>query len=148
MNRSEFLASAGTLLASALIPTTARAATADEAGAVRQLIIDDYYTYYVLQDPQRYRALLADDYLLLENGHVMDLAADMALIPKPEDDTAAPTALSFTRYVSPAPQRGWFTPSARTSPTARRAPGSSAFSKAPSCAAPADAGWSRSSIPR
>src|SRR6478609_9491619 len=86
MNRSEFLAGAGTLMASALIPTTARAASTDEAGAIQQLIIDDYHIYYVLQDPPRYRALLTDDYLLLENGEVMDLAADLALIPKPEDD--------------------------------------------------------------
>ena len=86
MKRSEFLAGAGTLLASALIPTTARAASADEAGAIQQLIVDYYHVYYVLQDSQRYRALLTDDYLLLENGEVMDLAADVALIPKPEDD--------------------------------------------------------------
>jgi ketosteroid isomerase-like protein len=119
MNRSEFLAGAGTLLASALIPSTARAASADDAAAIQQLIIDDYHTYYVLQDMSRYRPLLADDYLLLENGELFDLAADLAFMPKPEDNYRRTDRFEFhqTRVVGDA---GWVVYTLRSDVTDRQ----------------------------
>lgn len=35
-------------------------------------------------DKQKYRALLTDDYLLLENGELLDIEGDIALMPAPE----------------------------------------------------------------
>ncbi|WP_415908344.1 nuclear transport factor 2 family protein [Oleiharenicola sp. Vm1] len=61
-----------------------RAESADETTAVRQRIVDAYHAAFVTQDPARYRALLTDDYLLLEHGELLDVAGDLALIPKPE----------------------------------------------------------------
>jgi ketosteroid isomerase-like protein len=56
-----------------------------KTAAVQQAIIDDYHAFYVLQDPVKYRALLTEDYLLLENGELLDLAGDLAFLPKPEE---------------------------------------------------------------
>lgn len=86
MNRSEFLAGTTALLGSALIPSAARAASPDESENIKQIVRDDYYTFYVLQDRAKYRAMLADDYLLLENGEVLDIAGDLGLMPGPDEE--------------------------------------------------------------
>ena len=75
----------GTLLA-ACLPATARAESPDESAVVRQTIADAYHASFVAQDPAKYRALLTDDYLLLEHGELLDIAGDLALIPKPETE--------------------------------------------------------------
>lgn len=84
MNRKEFIAGTGALLGAALVPSTARAATADEADAIKQLVKDYYSIFYVDKDAPKYRALLTSDYLLLEEGEVMDAAADIADMPPPD----------------------------------------------------------------
>src|SRR5689334_20432478 len=84
MNRKEFLAGAGTLLGAALVPTTAHAASSNETAILEQIVSDYYSVFYARMDKARYRAMLADDYLLLEGGEVMDAAADIADMPSPE----------------------------------------------------------------
>jgi ketosteroid isomerase-like protein len=58
------------------------AQSADDAQAVRQAIKDNY-TAYSGFDEQKYRASLADDYLLLENGELVDRNGDVASMAKP-----------------------------------------------------------------
>jgi ketosteroid isomerase-like protein len=81
MNRKEFIAGTGALLGAALAPATARAASPEDDDSIRQLVKDYYSTFYVLMDKRRYRSLLTDDYLLLEDGEILDAAGDLALMP-------------------------------------------------------------------
>ncbi len=53
----------------------------DEDAAVKRAVSEFYSVFYQEQDTGKYRALLTDDYLLLENGELMDAAADVALMP-------------------------------------------------------------------
>ena len=85
MKRRHFILSGTGALAGALLaPATARAANPDEAESARQFVKDDYYTFYVLMDREKYRAMLADDYLLLEQGEVLDIEGDLGLMPPAE----------------------------------------------------------------
>jgi ketosteroid isomerase-like protein len=85
MKRRQFILTGTGALAGALIaPTAARAADGSEEESVRQFVIDDYYTFYVLMDRGKYRAMLADDYLLLEQGEVLDIEGDLELMPSPD----------------------------------------------------------------
>jgi len=78
MNRRQILS--GTSLLLTIPPAIAIADRLDEASM--QKAIHDYYSvYYRDRDKDRYRSLLASDYLLLENGTIMDAAADIALMP-------------------------------------------------------------------
>jgi hypothetical protein len=87
MKRRQFILTGTGALAGALIaPTTARAADSTAEESVRQFVIDDYYTFYVLQDREKYRAMLAADYLLLEQGEVLDIEDDLELMPSPDID--------------------------------------------------------------
>jgi ketosteroid isomerase-like protein len=87
MKRRQFILTGTGALAGALIaPTAARAADGSEEESVRQFVIDDYYTFYVLMDRGKYRAMLADDYLLLEQGEVLDIEGDLELMPSPDID--------------------------------------------------------------
>ena len=61
-------------------------ASEEDAAVIKQLIETCYETYFVRFDKQKYRAMLTDDYLLLENGEIMDANADIAAMPKPEDE--------------------------------------------------------------
>ncbi len=66
------------------------AQSADDAAAVQQAIKDNYAAYSGF-DEQRYRATLADDYLLLENGELIDREGDVASMAKPAPVTGAAT---------------------------------------------------------
>jgi len=73
MNRRDFVGSAGAMLGAALVqPPTSTAADAD---AIRRAIADNYLLYRGT-DFERYRSTLADDYVLLEHGELMDVADD------------------------------------------------------------------------
>lgn len=63
---------------------SARSEPADDSAAIRAIIAEAYHAAFVAQDPVKYRALLTHDYLLLEHGELLDIAGDLALIPKPE----------------------------------------------------------------
>jgi hypothetical protein len=78
MNRRQILS--GTSLLLAMPPGIAIADPPDEASM--QKVIQQYYSVcYRDRDKDLYRSLLASDDLLLENGTVMDAAADIALMP-------------------------------------------------------------------
>ena len=81
MKRREFLAGSGILLGTACVPGVS---AADDDTAVKQTIKDVYSIFSVSLDKQKYRALLTDDYLLLENGELLDIEGDIALMPSPE----------------------------------------------------------------
>lgn len=85
MNRRELLASAGTLIATTVLSEFAPAAV-EESEAIKHVVETYYAVYYTQFDKQKYRAMLTDDYLLLENGEIMDASADLAVMPKPEDE--------------------------------------------------------------
>jgi ketosteroid isomerase-like protein len=61
------------------------AASSDEESALKKAIDAYYSVYYRERDIKKYRALLTNDYLLLESGEVMNAADDIALIPKTGD---------------------------------------------------------------
>jgi hypothetical protein len=81
MKRREFLAGTGTLIGTACVPSVS---AADDDTSVKQTIKDVYSIFSVSLDKQKYRALLTDDYLLLENGELLDIEGDIALMPSPE----------------------------------------------------------------
>lgn len=81
MKRREFLAGTGILIGTECVP---RVSAADDDTAVKQTIKDVYSIFSVSLDKQKYRALLTDDYLLLENGELLDIEGDIALMPAPE----------------------------------------------------------------
>lgn len=69
-----------TILAALCIAPQAR--SDDDATAVRQAIRNNYAAYSSF-DERRYRALLVDDYLLLENGEMIGREGDVASMAKP-----------------------------------------------------------------
>jgi ketosteroid isomerase-like protein len=81
MRRREFAMGTGILLGTA---RAGEAAESDDVAAVKKTIEDVYRIFYVDLDKRRYRALLADDYLLLEHGELLDIDGDMALMPAPD----------------------------------------------------------------
>jgi ketosteroid isomerase-like protein len=79
MRRREFVAAVATL---ACVVHAPFAQATDDASAVRQAIKDNYAAYSGF-DGQRYRTTLTDDYLLLENGELIDREGDVASMAKP-----------------------------------------------------------------
>jgi len=79
MKRLEIFACAVALVATACVPNTK---SSDDAAAVQQAIKDIYAAYSGF-DEQKYRAMLAGDYLLLENGELIDREGDVASMAKP-----------------------------------------------------------------
>lgn len=79
MNRRELLFSLP--LAQVLGP----AASTDDEAALKQAIRAIYDAYSRTRDKVRYRALLADGYLLLENGKLMDADGDVAGMRDPKE---------------------------------------------------------------
>ena len=79
MNRRDFISAAGSVLAGAqALPE----ASQDQAGAIRQAV-ERYYAAYRGLDKAKYRACLTDDYLLLENGELLDADGDLAVMASP-----------------------------------------------------------------
>lgn len=78
MERRTFL---GATAALTLVPAAARAASASEAEALKQRIIEWYRAFGNPRvDRDYYRSFMTDDYLLLEHGTLLDVAGDMALL--------------------------------------------------------------------
>jgi ketosteroid isomerase-like protein len=80
-----------------LIGTTSmsNASAADDETAVKQTVKDVYSIFSVSLDKQKYRALLTDDYLLLENGELLDIEGDIALMPAPDSGYKRTDAFDF-----------------------------------------------------
>ena len=79
MNRGLFIAAIGGLLLAGWAP---HVKSADDPSAVRRAL-KDYYAAFSGMDKQRYRTLVTEDYLLLENGTILDFAGDVAGMPSP-----------------------------------------------------------------
>jgi ketosteroid isomerase-like protein len=94
MKRRAFIAAAGASLGAA---RSGHLSTAGDTEAIQQLIKDCYSIYYTDRDRSRYRALLTDDYLLLEKGEIMDADADSALMPAPGSDYRRTDSFDFRR---------------------------------------------------
>ena len=83
MKRRTFLVVSGMVAATAYVPEVL---AGDESESVKKFIEEWYFTYYVKLDKKKYRETLTDDYLLLENGEILDAAGDIALMPSPDDE--------------------------------------------------------------
>ena len=92
MNRRRFIAAAALVTGTACQGTQPAAA---DAQAARQVIADYYDLFYRRLDERGYRALLTDDYLLLENGEIFDANGDIASIPKAGDGYTRSDAFDF-----------------------------------------------------
>jgi ketosteroid isomerase-like protein len=92
MRRREFAVGAGTLIGAACAPNVS---AADDATAIKQAIADVYVTFYAGLDKQKYRALLTEDYVLLEQGKLLDIEGDLALMPTPESGYKRADAFDF-----------------------------------------------------
>jgi ketosteroid isomerase-like protein len=92
VNRRHFVAAAVLLTGSACGRRPSAGADAD---AIKQVISDYYDLFFRRLDAQKYRALLTDDYLLLENGEIFDAAGDIASMPKAGDGYQRSDAFEF-----------------------------------------------------
>lgn len=92
MKRREFIAGTGMLIGTACVPSVS---AADDETAVKQAIKDVYSIFYVSLDKQKYRSLLTEDYLLLENGELLDIEGDIALMPAPGSGYKRTDAFDF-----------------------------------------------------
>ncbi len=63
---------------------TIKVLAGDNEEAVKQEIKNYYDLYFVKMDKIAYRALLTEDYLLLENGEIIDTESDIAAMPDPD----------------------------------------------------------------
>lgn len=78
MERRTFLGATAVL---SLVPAAARAANATEAETLKRRIIEWYRAFGNPRvDRDYYRSFMTDDYMLLENGELLDVAGDMALL--------------------------------------------------------------------
>jgi ketosteroid isomerase-like protein len=83
MRRREFIGATAMAIAATLSPGV----QADDAMAEFKRIVVDYYkVYYTELDRRKYRSMLTDDYVLLENGEIISLEKDISLIPTPQDE--------------------------------------------------------------
>ena len=56
----------------------------DNEEAVKQAVKNYYDIYFVKMDKSEYRSILAKDYLLLENGEILNMEGDVAAMPDPD----------------------------------------------------------------
>ena len=80
MERRELIALAGALLVDGCVR---RVPAPDDPSAVKRSVAD-FYAAYSGFDKEKYRALLTEDYLLLEDGELLDIDGDIAGMPSPE----------------------------------------------------------------
>jgi ketosteroid isomerase-like protein len=92
MQRRHFLAGSGALIASVSTP---HLPAADDEAAVKEAIKNDYAVFSEGRDKKKYRSLLTDDYLLLENGELLDIEGDIALMHQPDPGYKRTDAFDF-----------------------------------------------------
>ncbi len=56
----------------------------DDGEAVKQAVKNYYDLYFVKMDKSEYRSVLTNDYLLLENGEIIDIEGDISAMPAPD----------------------------------------------------------------
>ena len=94
MKRKEFLQASVMLIGAAATPGAVHAANVD-AALLRQIVADYYRLFFVDVDQDKYRALLTDDYLLLEHGEIQDVEKEISFMPKPADEYRRTDAFDF-----------------------------------------------------
>ena len=94
MKRKEFIQASAMLIGVAATPATVHAA-ADDGAVLKQIVADYFRLFFVDVDQDKYRALLTDDYLLLENGDIQDAEKDISFMPKPADEYRRTDAFDF-----------------------------------------------------
>jgi ketosteroid isomerase-like protein len=82
------------LISAAATPGTLRAA-GDTAADLKRIVADYYRIYFIDVDQSKYRALLTDDYLLLEGGEIQDAEKDISFMPNPADEYRRVDAFDF-----------------------------------------------------
>lgn len=83
MKRRDFIAVSGMFTAAACVPDVR---AADDDASVKQFIKDWYSIFYIKLDKAKYRDMLTEDYLLLENGEIFDAEGDIASMPRRDDE--------------------------------------------------------------
>ena len=79
--RNFFKLAAGATLAPSLLAAAQRTSTPDEVAAVKAKLVEWYRAFANPRvDRDYYRTFMTDDYLLLENGELLDVAGDVALL--------------------------------------------------------------------
>ena len=74
-------------MAMAIAATLSPEVQADDAvPEFKRIVVDYYKIYYTDLDRTKYRSMLTDDYVLLENGEIISLEKDISLIPTPQDE--------------------------------------------------------------
>jgi len=63
---------------------TLKVSAGDNEEAVKQAVKNYYYLYFVKMDKNEYRSILTEDYLILENGELLDAETDIAFMPDPD----------------------------------------------------------------
>jgi ketosteroid isomerase-like protein len=69
-------------------------ASADDAAAITRAV-ERYYAAYRGLDKAKYRACLTDDYVLLENGELLDADGDLAVMAAPGSGYRRTDAFDF-----------------------------------------------------
>ena len=85
MKRREFISATGMTIAIAAT-LSPEVLAADDVSEFKRIAVDYYKVYYTDLDSKKYRSMLTDDYLLLENGEIISLEKDISLMPTPQDD--------------------------------------------------------------
>ena len=91
MNRREFIGATGVAVVGAY---TVSSASQDQAAAIRRAV-EGYYAAYRGLDKAKYRACLTDDYVLLENGELLDADGDLAVMASPGSGYQRTDAFDF-----------------------------------------------------
>jgi ketosteroid isomerase-like protein len=92
MKRREFIGTTAMVIGTTLIPEVL---AADELSTLKRVVVDYYKVYYLDLDKKKYRSLLTDDYVLLENGEIQSLEKDISLMPTPRDDYQRKDSFDF-----------------------------------------------------
>jgi ketosteroid isomerase-like protein len=83
MKRREFIGATAMAIAATLSPEVL---ADDDVPEFKRIVVDYYKVYYTDLDRRKYRSMLTDDYVLLENGDIISLEKDISLMPTPQDD--------------------------------------------------------------
>jgi ketosteroid isomerase-like protein len=81
-----------------------RSSSADDV----QAAIRNYYAVWQSRDVSRYRVLLTDDYMLLENGERMTVGDDVKMMPKPGSQRSDVFDFRATEIVGEIAYAHWF----------------------------------------
>jgi ketosteroid isomerase-like protein len=94
MKRKQFIKASVMLIGTAVTPWALQAAQ-DNIKVLKQIVADYYRIYFVEVDRNKYRALLTDDYVLIEDGEIQDSEKDISFMPKPADEYRRTDAFEF-----------------------------------------------------